>query len=166
MESRGSVIAILAVTLAIPLSSCATIDVNEYCKHSTQDAIRGSNPESLALILGLPPQRRGDSLMVVFHSPSQSDSERSVSAKVLPGPHLLPGGLDESQCSRVDWTSYSLDFDADEWRDFWADERTSRFEIGVGFLDNYGRLRLDSFGVAIVDSGTGDFYFSCGCYWK
>lgn len=166
MESRGRAIEILAATLAIALSSCATVDVNEYCKYSTQDAIRSSDPDSLALILGLPPQRHGDSLVVVFHSPSQSDSERSVSAKVLPGPHLLPSGLDESQCSGVDWTSYTLEIGADEWRDFWADERTSRFEIGVGFLDDYEPLRLHSFGVAMVDSSTGDFYFSCGCYWK
>ena len=166
MNNRVRAAGGLAAPLAIALSSCATVDVNEYCKHSSQEAIRSSDPDSLALVLGAPPRRLSDSFLVVFHSPSQSDSERSIAAMVVPGARSLPSGLDESQCSGVDWTTYALEVDASEWRAFWADERSRRFEIGVGFLDDFRPLRSDSFGVAIVDSGTGDYYFSCGCYWK
>jgi hypothetical protein len=66
----------------------------------------------------------------------------------------------------VDWNTYTLTVDEEEWSAFWSDNRSAPFEIAIAFLDNNEPLLVSKFGAVVVDTSASDYLVSCGCYWK
>jgi hypothetical protein len=166
MTGIRSLAPMLVAVLGLGVSACSTLDVNDYCRYSDTISLRQADPESLALVLGIGKGRVKEMPFVVVRSASGNNLGASVTLRATPAAHPMPVGLDESSCSRVDWNTYSLTVDTDEWRTFWQDERNSPFEIFLAFLDSNEQLMMGDFGAAIVDTNTGNHLVACGCYWK
>jgi hypothetical protein len=66
----------------------------------------------------------------------------------------------------VDWSTYTLTVDREEWNAFWLDDRTSDFEVAIAFLDHGEPLMASAFGAAILDTSASDYLVACGCYWN
>ncbi len=158
--------AALVTMIGLSLSACASLDVNDYCRYSPAQPIREADPESLALVLGVKPGRTKVSPFVVFRSLSDEYPEASLTLSAAAAPHSMPVNLDESRCAGVDWSTYTLTADREEWNAFWADDRTSHFEVAIAFLDNSEPLLVSAFGAAILDTSAPDYLVACGCYWK
>ena len=156
----------LVAMSGLVVSACSTLDVNDYCRYSQEQSIRDADPESLALILGVRPERTRASPFVVFHSLSENGPEASVTLATTAEPHTMPMNLDESRCAGVDWSTYTLAVDRAEWDAFWSDERTSNFAVAIAFLDHGEPLMVSTFGAAIIDTTAADYLVACGCYWK
>ncbi len=161
-----SIAARFVATLGLGVAACSTLDVEDYCRYSEDRSIRDADPESLALVLGVKPGRAMNTPFVVLRGLSESTPGASVTLHATPAAHPMPTGLDESRCARVDWNTYTLTVDPEEWNAFWQDDRNSPFEIGIAFLDDFNPLPLSTFGAAILDAGTADHLVSCGCYWR
>jgi len=157
---------LVGIFLALSVTACTTIDINDHCRYSQSDAIRSASPDSLGLLLGTSPDWAKIDPYVVLYSPSQESPELTVKLNATPNPHAMPLSLDESMCARVDWSSYSLSVDAEEWSTFWAQEHPAKFEIWIAFLEEREHVRLSSFGAAIIDTSSNEPLFSCGCYWE
>lgn len=156
----------LAATLALGASACSTLDVEEYCRYSEDRSIREADPESLALVIGVQPGRARQTPFVVFRNLSQKSAKAFLRLSSSPAPHPMPVGLDESRCDGVDWSTYDLSVDPDEWRAFWQDGAMSDYEIGIAFLEDHRALPLSAFGAAILDTNAAEHLVSCGCYWR
>jgi hypothetical protein len=156
----------LAATLALSLAACSTLDMDDYCRYSERLSVREANPEALALVLGIGMGRAKETPFVVFRSASAENRGLQLTLQATPAPHPMPANLDESRCARLDWNTYSLEVDAEEWFAFWKDERNSSFEIFIAFLDRNEQLRVSDFGAAIIDTSAAEPLVACGCYWK
>lgn len=163
--TRFLMLALVAV-LGLVLSACSTLDLADYCRYSEDPSLRQADPESLALVIGVRPERTRRTPFVVLRNLSEDNGKTFVRLSASPAPHPLPAGLDESRCAGVDWSSYDLTVDPEEWRAFWQDDRASRFEIGIAFLEGHEPLSLSAFGAAIMDTRSADHVVSCGCYWR
>jgi len=146
--------------------ACSTPDLEDYCRYSEDRSIREADPGSLALVLGVKPGRARETPFVVVRSLSEANPGASVTLYATAAAHSIPMSLDESRCAAVDWSTYTLTVDEEEWSAFWADDRNSPFEIAIAFLDNYEPLLASKFGAAIVDTAASDYVVSCGCYWQ
>lgn len=166
MTVTQSIFTTLVALFGFSLSACSSLDVNDYCRYATAQSIREAAPESLALLLGVKPGRTKVSPFVVFRSVSENVPEASVTLSATAAPHAMPLSLDESRCAGVDWSTYTLTVDREEWNAFWLDDRTSNFEVAIAFLDHGESLLVSDFGAAILDTSTSDDLVSCGCYWK
>lgn len=159
-----------AITLLIALSlvtvGCSTLDLQDYCRYSEGRPLRDVDPESLAMVIGVKPDRMRQTPFVVFRNRVDDSPQAFLRLSASPAPHTLPADLDESHCSRVDWKTYDLAVDPAEWRAFWRDGEVSQVEIGIAFLEDRSPLPVSEFGAAIVDTGTASQLVSCGCYWK
>jgi len=156
----------LMVALGLGASACSTPGFEDYCRYSDEYSIREADPRSLALVLGV---RRGlamETPFVVVRSLSETNPGASVTLSAIAAPHPIPTSLDESRCAAVDWSTYTLTVDEEEWSAFWEDNRNSPFEIGIAFLDINEPPLVSKFGAAIVDTAASDYLVSCGCYWK
>ena len=161
-----SAAAILVILYALSTAACSTLDTEDYCRYS-QDRSPGSvDAGSLALVIGVKPDRVRRTPFVVFRNLAEDSPKSFVRLSAIPAPHVLPAGLDESRCARVDWSTYDLVVDATEWQAFWQDGNASQVKIGIAFLEDHGPLPLGGFGAAIVDTDTASALVSCGCYWK
>jgi hypothetical protein len=157
----------LGVTLGLAMAACSTVDTNDYCRYSQENSIREADPESLALVLGVKPGRAKGTPFVVLRSLSANSPRTFVTLHATAAPHSLPMNLDESRCAAVDWSTYTLTVDSEEWDAFWRDDSAAHFEIAIAFLDsNSEPLMASAFGAAIVDTAADDYLVSCGCYWK
>lgn len=161
-----SVAAMLVTMGALGTSACSTLEVDDYCRYSETRSIREADPESLALLLGVKAEYEMLTPFVVVRSLSENRPGASVTLHTTPAAHPMPIGLDESRCARVDWNTYTLQVDPDEWNAFWQDDRNSPFEIGIAFLEGFHPLPLSAFGAAILDSDSADSLVSCGCFWR
>ncbi len=166
MAGTRSVTAILAATLVLSVTACSTLDVDDYCRYSERMPIREADPQSLALVLGIGKRRASETPFVILRSVSTANPGSSVTLQATPGAHPMPVSLDESRCARVDWSTYSLAVDVDEWDAFWKDDRNVPFEIFIAFLDRNEPLRVSDFGAAIIDTTAAEPLVACGCYWK
>jgi hypothetical protein len=117
-------------------------------------------------VLGVQAGRARQTPFVVIRSLSESAPGTSITLYTTPAAHPMPMGLDESRCARMDWKTYTLAVDPDEWNAFWQDDRNSPFEIGIAFLEDFHPLPLSAFGAAILDTGSADPLVSCGCFWR
>lgn len=151
---------------ALGTSACSTLEVNDYCRYSETHSIRTADPDSLALVLGVQAGRATLTPFVVIRSLSESTPGASVTLHTTPAAHPMPMGLDESRCARVDWNTYTLTVDPEEWNAFWQDDRNSPFEIGIAFVEDFHPLPLSAFGAVILDTGSADSLVSCGCFWR
>jgi len=166
MTGTRSVTTALVATLGLSAAACSTLDVDDYCRYSERISIRQANPESLALVLGIGKGRAKQTPFVVIRSISEDNPGSSLKLQAIPAAHPLPTSLDESHCARVDWNTYSLSVDAEEWTAFWQDDRNSRFEIFIALLDRNEQLMVSDFGAAIFDTTAAEPLVACGCYWK
>lgn len=159
--------AALGVTLGLTMVACSTAGTRDYCRYSQEYPIREADPESLALVLGVKSGRVKDTPFVVLRRLSANSPKAFVILHAAAAPHSLPMSLDESRCVAVDWSTYTLTVDSEEWYAFWRDDSASQFEIAIAFLDsNSEPLMASAFGAAIVDTAADDYLVSCGCYWK
>ena len=163
--ARSSAITYLTA-LALVTAGCSTLDAQDYCRYSEDRAFRDVDPESLALVIGVKPDRMRQTPFVVFRNRAEGSPKAFVRLSASPAPHTLPVDLDESRCSGVDWRTYDLTVDAAEWQGFWQDGQASQVEIGIAFLEDHSPLPVSEFGAAIVDTRTASHLVSCGCYWK
>jgi hypothetical protein len=152
--------------LALVAAGCSTLDAQDYCRYSQDRSFRDVNPESLALVIGVKPDRLRQTPFVVFRNRSEDSPQAFLRLSSSPAPHSLPVDLDESRCAGVDWKTYDLTVDPSEWRGFWQDGQGSQVEVGIAFLGDQGPLPMSEFGAAIVDTDTASQLVSCGCYWK
>ena len=152
--------------LVLSVAACSTLDASDYCRYSENLSLRDADPESLALVLGIGKRRAKETPFVVVRSISPQNPGASVKLQAMPAAHPMPANLDESRCERVDWKTYSLTVDADEWNAFWQDERNSKYEIFIAFLDSNEQLMMSDFGAAIIDTTAAEHLVACGCYWK
>ena len=166
MLSTRSITTILIVMCGLSLSACSTLGVEDYCRYSTAQLIREADPDSLALVLGVRLGRTTVSPFVVFRSVSENSPQASITLSATAAPHALPMSLNESRCAGVDWSTYTLTVDREEWDAFWLDDRTSNFEVVIAFLEHGEALLVSDFGAAVLDTSTSDDLVSCGCYWK
>lgn len=166
MMSTRPLTATFVAMVALGNAACSTLELDDYCRYSETYSIRTADPESLALVLGVQAGRARQTPFVVVRSLSESTRGASVRLHTTPAPHPMPPGLDESRCAGVDWRTYTLTVDPDEWHAFWQDERNSPFEIGIAFLEDFSPLPLSAFGAAILDTGSADYLVSCGCFWR
>ena len=159
--------ATLLVTLyALLTTACATRDINDFCRYSEDRSLGDVSPESLALVIGVKPERVRQTPFVVVRNLSEDSPQAFLRLSASPAPHPLPLDLDESRCAGVDWTTYDLTVDPAEWRGFWQRGRAWPFEIAIAFLEDYSPLPVSGFGAAIVDAEAASQLVSCGCYWK
>lgn len=163
--SRSSAITLLAA-LALVTAGCSTLDLQDYCRYSEDRSLRDVDPESLALVIGVKPDRMRQTPFVVFRNRVGDSPQAFLKLSASPAPHALPVDLDESHCSGVDWRTYDLAVDPAEWRGFWQDGEASQVEIGIAFLEDHSPLPVSEFGAAILDTDAGSQLVSCGCYWK
>ena len=152
--------------LGLGVSACSTLDADDYCRYSEERSLREADPESLALVLGFERGRATDTPFVVVRSLSEDNPGASVMLQATPAAHPMPSSLDESRCARVDWNSYTLIADTGEWNAFWGDDRNSRFEVFIAFLDRKEQLFMSEFGAVILDVNVDEHLVACGCYWK
>ena len=147
-------------------AACSTLGGEDYCRYSTAQSIREADPETLALVLGVKPGRTKAPPFVVFRSLSEDTLEASITLSASAAPRAMPISLDQSGCTGVAWSTYTLSVDREAWNAFWLDERTSSFEVVIAFLEHGEPLMVSTFGAAILDTSTSDDLFSCGCFWK
>ena len=166
MVGTRPVSAMLVATLGLGVSACATLDVGDYCRYSEEASIPETAPESLALVIGVQPARARQTPFVVFRNLEDGATKTFLRLVSSPASHPFPTGLDESRCAGVDWSSYDLSVDPEEWRAFWSNGGMSRFEIGIAFLEDNSPLPLGAFGAAILDTRAAEHLVACGCYWK
>lgn len=165
--TRARLLAImLAIAVALATAGCTTLDPQDYCRLSEDRSLRDVDPESIALVIGVKPDRVRQTPFVVFRSRGDDSPQAFLRLSASPAPHPLPVDLDESRCSGVDWKTYDLTVDPAEWRGFWQNGRASHLEIGIAFLEDHSPLPVSGFGAAIVDTQTASQLVSCGCYWK
>lgn len=148
------------------VAACATLDVDDYCRYSETRSMREADPEALTLVLGVQPGRKMNTPFVVFRSRSENKPGASLTLTATAAPVPMPENLDESRCSRVDWTTYNLVVDRADWDTFWANEGTIPVEFGIAFLDDNQPMLMSDFGAAILDGAASDYLLACGCYWK
>lgn len=161
-----SATAALIVALGLCVTACSTLEVSDYCRYSEERSIRDADPESLGLVLGLEARQAMETPFVIVRSLSEENPGASLTLHATPAAHPIPASLDESRCARIDWGTYTLTVDPDEWSAFWQDDRNSRFEIAIAFLGDSRPLLVSSFGAAIVDTAAAEALVSCGCYWN
>ncbi len=157
---------VVGTACALLVTGCATPGVQDYCRYSRDRSFGDVNPDSLALVIGVKPDRVRQTPFVVFRNRSEKRPQAFVRLSASPAPHPVPADLDESRCAGVDWKTYDLTVDPAEWRGFWHEGGASQFEIGIAFLEDHGPLPVSEFGAAIVDTDTASQLVSCGCYWK
>ncbi|NIP16869.1 MAG: hypothetical protein GWM87_00940 [Xanthomonadales bacterium] len=166
MIVNRTVTIVLMAVLGPGLSACSTPRFEDFCRYSDERSVREADPQSLALVLGVTPGLARETPLVVVRSLSEHNRGAAVSLHAVAAPHPMPASLDESRCAAVDWNTYTLTVDEDEWSAFWSETGHSPFEIAIAFLETNESLLVSKFGAAIVDTAASDYLVSCGCYWK
>ena len=156
----------LPAVFALGVSACATPGFEDFCHYSEERSLRDADPESLVLVLGIPRGLAMEEPFVVVRSLSEQHRGAAVTLYAKVAPHPVPTSLDDSRCAEVDWNTYTLTVDDEEWSVFWAADGNAPVEIAIAFLDNNEPLVVSKFGAAIVDTAAADYLVSCGCYWK
>ena len=144
------------------LQGCVAAQLGDYCRGSRLAEVDGS---SVGLILGAPAHRFTGSPRATFHNPSAADPQMSLELKLSPATLPWPADLDETPCKGLDWRTFRVEVDANQWSQFWALPRPMQFEGGIEVTDTTEPLRMREFGFAFVDVATGKILMSCGCYW-
>jgi hypothetical protein len=152
---------VLAVIIAgaIPLQACTT--TNAGCFGTD---LAGADSGSLEVVLGLPSSRFADSTFIVLYSPSQATPQATLELELTPAPMPWPNSLDETPCGGMDWRTFRIVVDPDDWTRFWALPRPMPFEARIGSLNSMAPLRANRFGVALVDTTTAEIRMACGCF--
>jgi hypothetical protein len=166
MPGMRSVTTTLVGTFALSIMACTSLDVSDYCRYPENISLRDADPGALALVLGIGRGSARDTPFVVIRSSAEGNRGAAVKLRATPAAHPLPADLDESHCARVDWSTYTLTADAEDWDAFWRDDGNRSFEVFIAFLDGNEQLLMSEFGAAIVDTTAAKHLVACGCYWQ
>jgi hypothetical protein len=160
MPRLASALALSAVAL---LQACTYYSLGDFCTFSDSAPFPKST-SSLGIVLAAPPGRIGEPPDVTLYRPSRENAEASLQLDVVAAPLPWPSSLDESRCKGVDWRTYRVETDADQWDTFWSQAPPFQIEGAVGSFDSMKRLPTTAFAFTIVDATTGEPIMSCGCY--
>ena len=89
---------------------------------------------------------------------------RVIALPLIPMDHEGSVGLNKAICRGIDWVTYAVDYDDDEWSEFWAKTGSERFTIGYAFADRSMKVNARSFAIAILEKESGEPIVACGCY--
>jgi len=161
MSPGHRVIVTFALT-ALALQGCIAAKLGDYCKGVGFADVDSS---SLGLVLGAPTHRFTDSSFFEIYSPSQAEPTAVLRLKLTPTALPWPADLDETPCKGLDWRTFRVEVESEQWTRFFSLPRPMRFEGHIGVFDSTAPLPMSEFGFAIVDVATGKALMSCGCYW-
>jgi hypothetical protein len=159
---------VVAISLAmVLLASCTSLNLSEHCHFSTSPSLVEADSKSLGVIFGAPRDFLSNAPTLAIYSPSMANSEASVTLELVEAPIPWPEELDETPCGDLDWRTYAVSTDSEQWKAFWSRPRPVQFQFQLGFpgLNSPRRLPAASFAVALVDTSSGTVLKSCGCYW-
>ena len=159
--SRKSHKLLTLVLGASSLNGCVTTNLYDYCSFGD---LAGANPESLGVLLAAPADRFNDSSFIMLYTPSETEPVSTLKLALEPARMLWPQNLDETPCRGVDWRTFRVETDSDQWAEFWALPRPLPVKWGFGFLNSMEPLPISEIAVAMVDVATGETLMSCGCY--
>ena len=146
---------------ASSLQGCVTTNLYDYCSFGD---LADVNPDSLGVLLGAPADRFNDSPFVILYTPSEVEPVATLKLMLEPAPVLWPQDLDETPCKGVDWRTFRVATNLEQWTQFWALPRPLSVSSGIAFLDSMEPLPISEIAVAMVDAATGETLMSCGCY--
>lgn len=144
------------------IQGCATANLGEYCRGTE---LANADTASLAVVMGAPADSFSASPFIAFHTPSRAEPTASLLLHLKPAATSWPTGLDETPCRGLDWRTFTVEVEPDQWTQFWTLPRPLQLETAIGFADTLSSLRTSRFGVALIDGSTGKTLLSCGCYW-
>jgi hypothetical protein len=144
------------------LNGCVAANLGKYCKGAGFANVASS---SLAVVLGAPADRITDLPIVSFYSPTQAEPKAILQLNLTPAAMHWPADLDETPCKGLDWRTFRVEIEPEEWKKFWSLPRPMPAELGIAAFDSMAPLRKTEFGIAIVDTAAGRILMSCGCYW-
>jgi len=106
---------------------------------------------------------------MMLYSPSMEHKEEAIKVDLIAAAIPWPSELDESRCRTLDWRTYRVEIDPEQWQEFWNRPGFISIEMRLGYTDasaKSGRslMPLRSFAMAWVDATTGEPIVSCGCY--
>jgi hypothetical protein len=149
---------------AVSLQACIYRSLGDFCSGSDSDPTK-IDSSSLEVVLGAPANRFADSLpFIMLYTPSQAQPQATLHLKLTPAPLPWPDGLDETPCKGIDWRTYRVAVDPDQWARFWALPRPLPVEGGIAFENSMAPLRMNRVGIALLNSATTEVLMSCGCY--
>jgi hypothetical protein len=162
MSRRLDALAVFVVG-AVTLQACTTSDLSRSCSWSDSDLSK-VDTSSLGVVLGAPANRFLETPFIMLSTPSPANPQAKLELKLTPAPMLWPNSLDETPCKGLDWRTFRVAVDADQWAELWALPRPLLVHWDLAFSNSMAPLRTKSFGVALVNAATGEVHMSCGCY--
>ena len=162
-------VAISCFVTATLLEGCVVSDITRYCSFTASPSLRDADSETLGVVLGWPGAARIEDPYMSLYSPSIEQQETALKVPLVAAAVPWPSDLDESRCRDLDWRTYKVAIDSEQWRAFWNRPGFVEFEGGLGYTDHSAKpgtsfLPLRSFAMAWVDTATGKPIMSCGCY--
>ena len=161
--SPGHRVIVTVAHFALALQGCIAAKLGDYCKGAGFANVDNS---SLGLVLGAPTHRFSDSPVFEIYSPSQAEPAAVLQFKLTSTALPWPADLDETPCKGLDWRTFHVEVESEQWTKFWSLPRPMYFEGHIGIFDSTAPLRMSEFGFAIVEVATGKALMSCGCYWS
>ena len=106
---------------------------------------------------------------MTLYTPSIEHQEAALKVELVAAAIPWPSALDETRCRDLDWRTYRVEIDPEQWQAFWNRPGFIRFEGGLGYTDHSAKpgkslMPLRSFAMAWVDTTSGEAIMSCGCY--
>src|SRR5262245_32082271 len=144
------------------LQGCATANLVDYCKGA---GLAKADSSALGLVLGAPTDRFTEPPFAAFYSPSEAEPIVTLRLHLRSAAVPWPDELDETPCKGLDWRTFRVTVEPEQWTRFWSMPRPMPFEGGIGLNGSMAPLRMAEFGFAFVDLATGKSLMSCGCYW-
>ncbi len=164
MSRRLDALAVFVMGV-VALQACTTKDLGDFCSYSDSDLSKVDS-SSLGVVMGAPANRFVDTPLIMLYTPSQAMPQVTLEFKLTPAVMPWPNSLDETPCKGVDWRTFRVAVDADQWAKLWSPPRDlpKPVEWSVAFSNSMAPLRTHSFGVALVNAATSEVLMSCGCY--
>ena len=164
MSRRLDALAVFVVGV-VALQACTTKDLGDFCSYSDSDWSKVDS-SSLGVVMGAPANRFVDIPFIMLYTPSQAKPQVTLELKLTPAAMPWPNSLDETPCKGLDWRTFRVAVDADQWAKLWSLPRTLPlpFEFDIAFSNSMAPMRTHSFGVALVNAATNEVLMSCGCY--
>jgi hypothetical protein len=158
-----SALSILAMLFGI--GGCAVApDFQETCKFQYGVRLSTFGYSSLIVEAGLPTGAIPIEPRMTLYSPSIEAPTRQIDLFLKPAATLDSVGHERKGCRRIDWHYFTVEYDEQDWLDFWARTDSERFNIGFAFSDKPQSAPANSFGLSILDKDSGSVIVSCGCY--
>lgn len=120
--------------------------------------------QTLAVEVGFPKGFEPEDPSISLHSPSMDAATRVIALPLIPAARQSSVALDKAKCRNIDWVTYAVDYNDDEWSDFWANTGSERFTVGYEFSDRSVKADAHSFAIAILNKETSEPIVACGCY--